>query len=37
MRTKWESSQAWLSERIVMQPWFKPHAGADCWRRKRRL
>jgi len=31
MRTKWESSQAWLSESIVTQPSVKPHAGADCW------
>jgi len=34
MRTKWESSQAWLSESIVTQPWVKPHADADCWRHK---
>jgi len=37
MRTKWESSQAWLSESIVTQPPVKPHAGASCWRPKRRL
>jgi len=28
MRTKWETSQPWLSESIVTQPWVKPHAGA---------
>jgi len=37
MRTKWESSQAWLSESIVTQPSVKPHAGGGCWRHKRRL
>jgi len=37
MRTKWESSQAWLSESTVTQPWVKPYAGACCWRHKRRL
>jgi len=37
MTTKRESSQAWLSERIVTQPSVKPHAGAGCWRHKRRL
>jgi len=37
MRTKWESSQPWLSESIVTQTWVKPHAGAGCWRHKRRL
>jgi len=37
MRTKWEILQAWLSESIVTQPWVKPHAGAGCWRHKRRL
>jgi len=37
MRTKWESSQAWLPESIVTQPSVKPHAGAGCWRHKRRL
>jgi len=37
MRTKWESSQDWPSESIVTQPSVKPHAGADCWRHKRRF
>ena len=37
MSTKWESSQPWLSECIVAQPSVKPHAGAGCWRHKRRL
>jgi len=37
MRTKWESSQPWLSESTVTQPRVKPHAGAGCWRHKRRL
>jgi len=37
MRTKWENSQAWLSGSIVTQPSVKPHAGAGCWRHKRRL
>jgi len=37
MRTKWESSQAWLSESIVTQPSVKPYAGAGCWRHKWRL
>jgi len=32
MRTKWESSKAWLSENIVTQTSVKPHAGAGCWR-----
>jgi len=35
MRTKWKSSQAWLSESIVTQLWVKPHAGTGCWRHKR--
>jgi len=37
MTTKWEISQAWLSESIVTQPSVKPHASAGCWRHKRRL
>jgi len=37
MRAKWESSQSWLSESIVMQPWVRAHTGASCWRHKRRL
>jgi len=37
MRTKWESSQAWLPERIVVQPSVKPYVGAVCWRHMRRL
>ena len=37
MRTKWESSQPWLSESIVTQRSVKPHAGGGCWRHKRRL
>ena len=36
MRTKSESSQAWLSESIVTQPSVKAHAKAGCWRHKRR-
>jgi len=31
---KSESSQPWLSESVVKQPWVKPHAGADGWRQK---
>jgi len=30
MRSKWESSQAWLPESIVTQPSVKAHAGAGC-------
>jgi len=37
MRTKWESLQTWLTGSIVTQPSVKPHAGAGCWRHKRRL
>jgi len=37
MRTKWESSESWLSESIVTQPSVIPHAGAGCWRHKQRL
>ena len=37
MRTKWKSSQPWLSESIVTHPWVKPHAGTGCWGHKRRF
>jgi len=37
MRRKWKSSQPWLSESIVTQPWVKPHTGTGCWRHKRRF
>jgi len=37
MTGKWESSQPWLSESVVTQPWVKPQAGAYCWRLKLRL
>jgi len=37
MRARSESSQPWLPESIVTQPWVKPHAGTDCWRRMLRL
>jgi len=37
IRMKWKSSQPWLSERIVTQPWVKPHGGTGCWRHKRRF
>jgi len=37
MRTKWESSQPWLSESIVTQQRVTPHACAGCRRHKRRL
>jgi len=37
LRSKWESSQAWLPESIVTQPSVKAHAGAGYWRHKRRL
>jgi len=32
-----ESSQPWLSENTVTQPWVKPQAGADCRRQNLRL
>jgi len=31
MRTKWESSQACLSESIVTQPWVKPETTCGRW------
>jgi len=37
MKTKLESSQHWLSESTVTQPWVKPHARVYCWRHKQRL
>jgi len=34
---KSESSQPWLSESVVTQPWVKQHTGVYCWRQKLRL